>query len=314
MKTVIYSNTNTYLEMLSFALRKIAELDERPFDKLKDYLVSNRLVFFEENFRQNLLEKQKKGDFLAKLLIKKITDASLSVDTGLYKEVQNIMVGTIMIPKETEDEIEELFPEKLDFSNISDKIDSLFSNKTFTNNIGGDSELLKWQRLKRYVSPSRNVLIVDNYFLHTSKKVIEENISGILSVFLPNSISTNTFNLDIFTLFNKNESFDQKSIYESLIKRCFDKFNKLYQISLKIHFINKATNHDRNIYSDYHKISSGHSFHLFEDKKPKNKTTITVSSILNKDDFSIYCNCINNLIKGSNSVEHIKRVLPSNPC
>lgn len=139
-----------------------------------------------------------------------------------------------------------------------------------------DRQQRDWSSLKNIRHPCNALVVTDNY-LFSDKDTYLENIKSICENLMPATLA-NEFKFDV-TLIGYDAKNDFRPIqdqHKALVDYFRDKFS--YSINLTII---RDTYHDRSIFTNYYRITSGNGFALFKSKQllPGKQTTVHCKSL-----------------------------------
>jgi len=129
--------------------------------------------------------------------------------------------------------------------------------------------------LNTFHHPCNAMIINDSYLLKEKDDTYNENLIAILDFLLPDNLKKDKFQLLILSGDNKT-NIDVNSRY-LFIKREINKL-RTYPIELKIE--TKEAHHNRDILTNYLRISVGHKFTLFIKQKATINDDLTVHSFI----------------------------------
>ncbi|MGV8964287.1 MAG: hypothetical protein ACOH2V_13035 [Candidatus Saccharimonadaceae bacterium] len=135
------------------------------------------------------------------------------------------------------------------------------------------NDLHSWSDLNKIYHPMNCLMITDNYVLK-SENWISRNLILLLDAFLPIQLSKINFQISIITA--EMEDQELKKRYTYLVEQFKNKLKRPYEIELSIITTLLCNNHDRHIFTNYFRFSSGNSFNYFD-----NSGNVKVNTYLN---------------------------------
>lgn len=121
-------------------------------------------------------------------------------------------------------------------------------------------QFASWNALSKYLLPFSDCIIIDNYIFSKPERVLEKNIGRIIQIL--EDRATSPYNLLILTYRG-----DHKEITINGVRKFIEGLQVKYRIKGRISVIvTRKIEHDRNIFMNYMRIYSGHSFNYFDDK------------------------------------------------
>lgn len=129
-----------------------------------------------------------------------------------------------------------------------------------------------WKELQNFKHPFNAMIVVDNYILDEQKGI--DNLKGILESYLPDKLENIDFHLTIITSHQvvnrktnvKTNKYDLQNKYDNDLHSIVQSLNKSYKVNISLISIDSDKNHDRNIFTNYFWLHSGHSFDYFNSK------------------------------------------------
>ena len=173
--------------------------------------------------------------------------------------------------------------------NLFERAKLLFSSALY--NVTKDSKAIRsfknWEELQNFRHPFNAMIVVDNFILDTDKS--KKNLISLLSNFLPLTLEKQILDLIIITNNQRrlNNGETQKYNLDSKYKEINAEIQKLrsYQINISLIIVDANQNHDRNIFTNYFWLHSGHSFDYFNDKdEVTNPTNLMIFPIFYQQD------------------------------
>lgn len=144
------------------------------------------------------------------------------------------------------------------FDNWKDQIATISSAKSYqVSSVGRNNTFPGWSFLKTLNLPCDAAIIFDRYILKNSSD-LENNLFAILSNLIPDKIQSE-FQLTIMAKKSECQDFTKaKNKIEAFLK-------KNYDTKVKVGFVlaDRDLPHDREILTNYYRISSGNSFNYF---------------------------------------------------
>lgn len=259
-----------------------------------DLLLATNLYSFLTN--QTFLTLNIKSDELIalssniyiKTLIKNSSSKSktqLDYRPDFFEEEENIKntpTNAIFLLDKSKEECEKLEQQYglmfLCKENIFQKAGFMFSWALY--NVTKDSNAKKrfesWSEAKNLQHPFNSMLIIDNYILDDNEG-IDENLIPFLDNFLPQKLENQDFELTIITNNKKGKSDFLKKKHDEISKA----LNKIRTYKFHLYFLTTDAdkNHDRNIFTNYLWLHSGHSFTYFRNNRVTKTTTLMVFPI-----------------------------------
>ena len=163
--------------------------------------------------------------------------------------------------------LEERFGCVMADSTSIEKMDFLFNGENFRVN----KSMRDWSGLACLKHPCNSLLITDNYLFSNDEQL--DNIKGILKALMPSSLDPDlTFHLTIIG-FDAKKAFqpiaNQKSHLEAFLQQYFS-----FTVELTII---REDHHDRYIFTNYGRFSSGKGFGLFKKGRLSENDETTIS-------------------------------------
>ena len=129
-----------------------------------------------------------------------------------------------------------------------------------------------WKELQKFKHPFNAMIVVDNYILDEQKGL--ENLKNIIENYLPEKLENTDFHLTIITSHQtvnrktnkKIPKYNLQDKYDNDLHSMVKSLNKPYKINISLISIDSDKNHDRNIFTNYFWLHSGHSFDYFSPK------------------------------------------------
>jgi len=163
-------------------------------------------------------------------------------------------------------------------STKDDSTQILFGYEQSVISITPNGNYSNYSFLDKYHHPCNAMIINDAYVLTERDDTYEDNLIAILDLLLPLRLNKTTFKLLILSG-DGFRNIDVNHKY-SIIKSKIDEL-RTYKIELKI--ITKKAHHNRDILTNYLRISVGNKFTLFISKKASISDDLTVHSIIGID-------------------------------
>lgn len=236
--------------------------------------------------------------YLKKLILKdsKLKNkVSLAIRSDLFEEENylSMSANTVFIMNENKEickKLEEnygmLFISR---ENMFERAKILFSWALYnvTKNEKAINKFKNWGELQNFRHPLNAMVVVDNFILDTDKS--KDNLIDLLNNFLPHKLEKQIFDLTIITNNQKrsNNTDKQKYNLNNKYKEIDAEIRNLrsYQINISLIIVDADKNHDRNIFTNYFWLHSGHSFDYFSEKsRVTNPTNLMIFSVFYQQD------------------------------
>lgn len=146
-------------------------------------------------------------------------------------------------------------------TNWKEKADFLLNWAMFTVIKKTTNKFKDWKEITKFQHPCNAIVIADNYVLK-DKQEIEDNIVQILDNLLPKTLLTIPFQIT-FLVDEKDLAGNKLSLRYNELTDKLKIIRPQLIIELTIFLVNKEDNHDRNIFTNYLWLHSGHSFAYF---------------------------------------------------
>jgi hypothetical protein len=149
-----------------------------------------------------------------------------------------------------------------------------------------------WKELQNFKHPFNAMIIVDNYILDEQKSL--DNLKLLLENYLPTELKNTDFHLMIITSHQKTiikkvggktetmeiDKYKLQDKYDKELKNLVQRLDKPYQIITSLIGVSSDKNHDRNIFTNYFWLHSGHGFDYFSAKgEVTNQTNLMIFPI-----------------------------------
>lgn len=131
-----------------------------------------------------------------------------------------------------------------------------------------------WKELQNFKHPFNAMIIVDNYILDEQKGL--DNLKLLLENYLPAELKNTDFHLMIITSHQiiqrtktgvkEVDKYNLQDKYDKELKNLVQNLGKPYQIITSLISVSSDKNHDRNIFTNYFWLHSGHGFDYFSAK------------------------------------------------
>ncbi|KXX70092.1 hypothetical protein [Flammeovirga sp. SJP92] len=153
-----------------------------------------------------------------------------------------------------------------------------------TKDRGAVKRFEKWSQLERFRHPHNSMVIIDNYLLKDLGEM-EENLIPMLDALLPEELEV-TFQLTLISVDLRDKPLSMKKYIEWELNK---KLNRPYQIEVCVIKTESNKNHDRNIFTNYLWMHSGHSFtYLRRQQVSKNTNLMLFPIFYQQKDFQSY--------------------------
>lgn len=140
------------------------------------------------------------------------------------------------------------------------------------------AKLSSWDMLKNFRHPCNSMIIAENYILSKTEE-IKDNLIEIFDVLLPQEKLTIPFQITILVLESELGGRKIDSRFDILMKE-LQKIRPDFTFEIQIILVSKNDNHDRNIFTNYFWLHSGHSFSYFENKNNSIRTIKSTNLML----------------------------------
>jgi hypothetical protein len=267
-------------------------------------LLTNKNSYLALNMTSEEFEELGKKNIVIKNLIRKShSDSNIILDykTDFFEEDNQVFTqiapNSLLFLDQTKEQCEQLSDEYglifLCKENLLQKINLIFSWALY--NVTKDKKAIQsfknWKELQKFKHPFNAMIVVDNYILDDTKSLY--NLKDLLNNFLPNTLEKQIFHLTIITN-NQKTIRSEGRIHEKqkydLDKKCQELNTEIsslrsYKINLSLILIDSDKNHDRNIFTNYFWLHSGHSFDYFSEKgEVTNPTNLMIFPIFYQQD------------------------------
>ncbi|AZQ60966.1 hypothetical protein EI427_01665 [Flammeovirga pectinis] len=153
-----------------------------------------------------------------------------------------------------------------------------------TKDRGAVKRFEKWSQLERFRHPHNSMVIIDNYLLKDLGE-IEENLIPMLDALLPEKLEV-TYQLTLISVDLRDKPASMKKYIEWELNK---KLKRPYDIEVCVIKTESNKNHDRNIFTNYLWMHSGHSFtYLRRQQISKNTNLMLFPIFYQQKDFQSY--------------------------
>lgn len=153
----------------------------------------------------------------------------------------------------------------------------LFGFEQSTISITKNGKYSDYTFIDAFHHPCNAMIINDAYLLNEKDDTYNENLISLLDFLLPANLKKEKFQFQLLILSGDNKTnIDVRSRY-SFIEKEIDKL-RTYEIELKI--ITKKAHHNRDILTNYLRISVGNKFTLFKKEKATINDDLTIHSFI----------------------------------
>ncbi|MBB6459531.1 hypothetical protein [Flammeovirga kamogawensis] len=153
-----------------------------------------------------------------------------------------------------------------------------------TKDRGAVKRFEKWSQLERFRHPHNSMVIIDNYLLKDLGEM-EENLIPMLDALMPEKLEV-TFQLTLISVDLRDKPASMKKYIEWELK---NKLKRPYNIEVCVIKTESNKNHDRNIFTNYLWMHSGHSFtYLRRQQISKNTNLMLFPIFYQQKDFQSY--------------------------
>jgi len=266
---------------------------ENPYDLL---LVTQFYNLFTTNAYLVLdkkIEDMQKNPYIKKLLKESKTRGKVLLEENRHdlfeeKSYPSLSANTMFIMNKSKEECQKLEEDYgmyfISIDNIFERAKLLFSWALYnvTRNEKASNKFKNWEELQNFRHPFNAMVLVDNYILQEKDNYKGiDNLIDLLDNFLPNELQKLDFHLTIII------KKDEKNL-KSKCKKLTEMINNLkrpYKIVISLISVSSDKNHDRNIFTNYFWLHSGHGFDYFSKKGDvTNPTNLMIFPIFHQQD------------------------------
>ncbi|PWJ42764.1 hypothetical protein [Sediminitomix flava] len=145
--------------------------------------------------------------------------------------------------------------------------------------------LMSWSQLERFRHPANAMIIMDNYIVKR-KEEIEYNLLPMLDALLPLKLKEKVFDLMIISVDFADQLDRFKPYLEAEIKK---NLKRDYDVDVTLVRTEGRKSHDRNIFTNYLWLHSGHSFtYFYKDRVSKSTNLMLFPVFYQQRDFQSY--------------------------
>ncbi|WP_281613490.1 hypothetical protein [Flammeovirga sp. SubArs3] len=154
-----------------------------------------------------------------------------------------------------------------------------------TKDRGAVKRFENWNQLERFRHPHNSMVIIDNYLLKDLGEM-DENLIPMLNSLLPEKLESKVYQLTLIGVELRDKPASMKKYLEWELK---NKLKRPYEIEVCVVKTESNKNHDRNIFTNYLWIHSGHSFTYMRRQQVSKNTNLMLFPIFyQQKDFQSY--------------------------
>lgn len=293
----LYCDLQALLDFFALRPSPEGELDDMAWAQIwMDFysLLSRQATLHLNMPTEQLLELGKTNPYIKKLFKSSSTGgSSLRCLPELFADLQNLArqapCQSYFLLAQTEETCNQLEQQHglffLTPSQLRTKGPFLFNWSLY--NITKDQRALKrledWRQLERFRHPCNSMVVMDNYILKDPDE-IAENLLPLLDALLPMQLQEAHFSLMVVTVETQDDPRERKKLLEDMLQRL-----RPYPFSVCLLLVGSYDNHDRNIFTNYLWLHSGHSFTYFRQGRVSKKTNLMLFPLsYQQKDFQSY--------------------------